>query len=256
LSVDFQQLQLAIFAQLSGEAAMSAALKAGEDLHSFTARQIYNLPPTTKPDKGQRTIGKNINFGFVFGAGEKKMQASTAGVKGLKRLLSLRFPHAVDFINKNMRDASTLGYVLTPGGYPLQVPSDREYAATNFIIQGAEGEVVKRAMVLLFFDLFASVPAPERPSMLLQVHDELVFRIPWTQVSMIPRIKETMRSAGSYFGLHLDVDATIHLDNWSEGIACPDSLLHSIAQLHLPAHQPTVNRQILRNILNSSTISI
>jgi DNA polymerase-1 len=256
LSVDYSQLQLAIFAQLSGEPDMVAALLAGEDLHEFTARRIYSLPPGKKPDKGQRTVGKNINFGFIFGAGEEKMRASTAGVTGLKRLLSKRFPHATDFISKNKRDAEQYGFVLTPGGYPLQVPHDRTYAATNFIVQGAEGEIVKLAMAACR-KAFVQLPYEQRPSLLLQVHDECDFRIPYSNVSIIPDICSLLVRAGEHFGFELEVEATICPNNWAEGFKWSPQLqpqLVSWAEESL-GRVPQHNQSTLTRLLSSSNTS-
>lgn len=302
LSIDYSQIQLALFAQLSGEEGMVRALLSGEDLHSYTARVIYNLPEGATPDKGQRAVGKNVNFGFIFGAGEAKMRSSTAGVRGLKRILSARFPDATKFMSENMADAKGRGYVLTPGGYPLYVPEEQPYAATNYIIQGAEGEIVKAAMAICakhlralpkvhhashssvvlnemsdsksstprpvsssdrtvpaastqFPTLFSNGPSASGtpgPSLIMQIHDELLFRVPLTHLSQIPVLISLVKSAGDLFGFHLDAEGTIGVYNWGEGIKCTDRILRKLETLPVGHRVP---QSTLMGILNSSTTS-
>ncbi len=250
---------------MSGEPAMVAAVRAGEDLHDTTARQIYGVAHV---DKGQRRVAKNVNFGFVFGAGEHKL-ATVAGIPGFHKLLNEKFPYATEFINQNKEDAEKTGYVLTPGGYPLAVPEGRSYAATNYRVQGAEGELVKQAMVFNN-DFFRSLPghpsskfAPPSlsipdsvgtgttqgsldpssswgspddwyfyPKLILQIHDELLFKLPINihLPAVIAKIIELMRAAAQYFGFDIGVDAKLITTNWNEGITCLPHVLTSLSK--------------------------
>lgn len=219
----------------------------GEDMHDATTRQIYGTPKDKTPDKGQRTVGKNVNFGFVFGAGDRKL--ASAGIPGIRAILNSRFPDAVAFINENKKIADETGYVLTPGGYPLRTPDGRSYAATNYIVQGAEGELVKKAITLC--DDFLDSHYPEtpylsdtlipyddynpvlvRPGFLAeQIHDELLFDLPITTdlPYVIQSLMDCMIQGGAHFGFKLKVEAKLITTNWAEGTECHSEQLQYLA---------------------------
>ena len=79
--IDYSQLQLRIFAYLTEEQSMIDAFAAGYDFHGFMASRIFNKD-IDKITKSERRIAKNVNFGFVFGASPKKIEA-TSGMTGL-----------------------------------------------------------------------------------------------------------------------------------------------------------------------------
>ncbi|CAB4142783.1 DNA-directed DNA polymerase, family A, palm domain containing protein [uncultured Caudovirales phage] len=171
VSVDYVQLQLVIFAIVTGDPEMRRAVDEQRDIHDFMARKIFN---TENPTEGERRIAKAVNFGYIFGAGERKVEA-TAKIKGLFDLLRMLFPTATNTIGHNKRIAERDGYVRTHGGYPLKVPREKPHAATNYVIQGTEGEIVKFALYCCIRYLLEYAP---QSFLTITVHDELVFDFP------------------------------------------------------------------------------
>lgn len=184
VSADYSQLQLRIFAALTQEQDMIDAFERGWDAHDYVARRIFGVPDSDKPTKAQRRIAKNVNFGFIFGASPKKIE-QTAGIKGLWSTVLQLFPNAHDFIEATKSTISQSGSVETIGGYRLEIRDmfniwsgryeKAAHAGVNYLVQGAEGVIVKRAMFLC--DEYFRTEFPEG-RIVLQVHDELVFEMP------------------------------------------------------------------------------
>lgn len=217
-SVDYVQLQLVIFAIVTGDPEMRKAVDEQRDIHDFMARKIFNTPPDASPSDGERRIAKAVNFGYIFGAGERKVEA-TAKIKGLFDLLRMLFPTASNTISNNKRIAERDGYICTHGGYPLKVPREKPHAATNYVIQGTEGEIVKYALYCCIRYLQEYCP---EAFLTITVHDELVFDFPKGKgTKHMPKLIQYMILAGSRLNppIPLRVDAK-YIDSekgWNEG---------------------------------------
>lgn len=220
---DYSQLQLRIFAVATQEQDMIDAFARGWDAHDYTARKIFGLGDFETPSKGQRRIAKNVNFGFIFGASPAKIEA-TAGMVGLWDTVCAMFPNAHDFIQYQKELLKSGNPVRTLGGYPLDVPMKEvkwkatqekaAHAAVCYIVQGSEGEIVKRAMRLCDDYLATSYSAGH---LCLQVHDELDFDMP----AKFPkkhglRLKQLMEEAALYYGVVAPVECEITTRRWNE----------------------------------------
>ena len=220
---DYSQLQLRIFAVATQEQDMIDAFARGWDAHDYTARKIFGLSDKQTPSKGQRRIAKNVNFGFIFGASPSKIE-STAGMVGLWDTVCAMFPNAHDFIQYQKDLLKSGEPVRTLGGYPLDVPMKEvkwkaaqekaAHAAVCYIVQGSEGEIVKRAMRLCDDYLATHYPAGH---LCLQVHDELDFDMP----ARFPkkhglRLKQLMEEAALHYGVLAPVECEITTRRWNE----------------------------------------
>lgn len=238
-SIDYSQLQLRIFAYVSGEKSLIKAFEEGWDAHDYIASRIFKVD---KPSKLQRRIGKNVNFGFIFGASPAKIEA-TAGRAGLWDEVTGMFPTAHKFMQTTIRQVRKNGCVYTPGGYRLTCLE--AHKGVNYIVQGSEGEIVKRAMTGCY-DYLSTTPSnkiPDPSYLCLQVHDELVFdmayrgKIPPKKLVVdyideegkkkqkakrgaFPHVNELcriMEAAGSHYGMITPVDPELILDSWDHG---------------------------------------
>jgi len=223
VTADYSQLQLRIFAKITNEQEMMDAFDRGWDAHDFVARKIFNVPPTEAPTKAQRRVAKNVNFGFVFGASPRKIE-STAGIPGLWDTVTTLFPHAHEFIETTKATINEVGYVETLGSYPLELKSHinkwtgREekaaHAGVNYIVQGAEGVIVKRAMALC--DAYLTSEYPEG-RIALQVHDELDFEVPVRLPKKhVRNLKDLMESAASHYGVKAPVEVNLITNRWDK----------------------------------------
>lgn len=212
-SIDYQQLQLRIFAFAAEDKSMIEAFAQGYNFHEFVASCIFDCEPS-QVTKLQKRIGKNVNFGFIFGAGPSRIEA-TAGIPGLWDTVTKLFPSAHRFMQSMMKQARQRGCIYTAGGYRLGIPSHKPYIATNYYVQGSEGDIVKNAMIELQ-QYLANYPGHY---MAMQVHDELVFDFPRSNQQQHPSIllgvKKIMEKAGEDLGFITPVNIEVSPRDWA-----------------------------------------
>jgi DNA polymerase I-like protein with 3'-5' exonuclease and polymerase domains len=170
-TIDYSQIQPVIFAMCCGDKDFAAAMERGEDPYLFVARKIYAVPDDQEPEKYQRDNAKTVLLAFLFGAGEAKLKAAS-GVAGIYALLKDKMPSVLDFMQQIEHQIRNYGFVFTPGRYKLYI--DKPHKGVNYICQGGEGEIVKRAQygIQTYLD---QMTEPGKMFMTLYVHDELVF---------------------------------------------------------------------------------
>ena len=225
LDCDYSQLQLRIFAAVTEEQEMIDAFDRGWDAHDFVARKIFNVPDNESPSKGQRRIAKNVNFGFIFGASPKKIE-TTAGIPGLWDTVCELFPNAHAFIEATKDQIRETGIVKTRGDYPLALQQTfsqwsgsfefKAHAGVNYIVQGTEGVIVKRAMKYCHDYFLSEFP---QGRIALQCHDELVFEMP----ARFPKkhvwaLTELMEKAGADYGVKAPVDPELCFARWDKSV--------------------------------------
>lgn len=226
LSADYSQIDLRVLAHVSGDPAMGAAFRRGEDIHAATARDIFHLGPADPVTDEQRRVAKSVNFGIVYGQ---------TGF-GLSQQLGIPMGQAQAYINAYLEkyagvktwigriidDARRDGYVTTLLNRRRYLPEIKaanaavrgfaERTAMNTPIQGTSADIIKIAMRNLA-RLFEEKGWKTR--MLLQVHDDLLFEVPERELAQAAGpIQKTMESA-----LALDVPVRVDLKtgpHWAE----------------------------------------
>ncbi len=189
LAVDYSQIELRIMAHLSGDEAMRRAFEEGQDIHDFTARQIFGVPDGERADPNQRRIAKSVNFGLLYGMSDfglaQRLEIGRAEAKEMTAAYFARFPSVRAYIDRTLKQGRADGYVSTifgrrrymPGlkspNYMLRSAAERE--ATNAPLQGSAADLMKLAMVRADRAL---AEAGLDDAMLLQIHDELIFEVP------------------------------------------------------------------------------
>ncbi len=182
LSADYSQIDLRVLAHLSGDENLVSSFRNNEDVHSKTAREVFNAENIT-PE--MRKIAKGINFGIIYG------QTSF----GLARQLGIDEGRAARYIEhyfrvysgvkawieKTIKFAEENGYVLTFMGRRREVPeinskntSVKNFArrvAVNTPVQGGSADIIKKAMIRVFERTHLQA------RMIMQVHDELIFEV-------------------------------------------------------------------------------
>jgi len=234
--IDYDQFQLRIFAVVSESYDLLEGFERGDDIHQLVARIIFNKEDISDVE---RTAAKAINFGLLFGAGPGKIEL-LAGVPGLYRKFMDNFPKAKRYLDTQSRLARTYGYVHTVGGYRLYVPHDAPHAASCYVIQGTEAEIVKRAMVRVH-TLRNSWTDPTY-KLLMMIHDELVFvsRDPKNTIETrydkknnpykvylgaanddeLSLIMNAMEDSGLELGIPCKVDAKVTNTDWATRYKC------------------------------------
>lgn len=216
--IDGKQLQVVIAAVTSGETELIEAIKRGDDMHETTHKLlaaeldwVYD-----SADDGQRTVAKGTNFGYFFGAGEKKINKTTR-TTGLYPVLTRLFPNAHNQIKKDIRQVETNGFIYA-SKYRLFVPPNTPYAATVYKVQGWEGMIMKRAMRKVW-EFLREHPEFDA-KLLLCIHDELLFRCKTEQVDiLVPLLVALMEEAAKQEGIPAKMDAKVSSEHWGAGVS-------------------------------------
>ncbi|MBK5961957.1 DNA polymerase I [Rhodoplanes elegans] len=229
VSADYSQIELRLLAEIADIAALKKAFQDGLDIHAMTASEMFGVPVQGMPGEVRRRA-KAINFGIIYGisafglANQLGIPREEAGAY-IKRYFE-KFPGIRDYMEATKLFCRTHGYVTTLFGrkchYPdigASNPSLRafnERAAINARLQGTAADIIRRAMARMDDALAASRLSAR---MLLQVHDELVFEVPESEVdATLPVVKRVMEQAAMpavalSVPLHVDARAA---DNWDE----------------------------------------
>jgi DNA polymerase I len=187
LAADYSQIELRLMAHLSSDEAMRTAFEEGQDIHDFTARQIFAVGEGTV-DGNQRRMAKSVNFGLLYGMSDfglaQRLEIGRAEAREITTAYFARFPSVRAYIDRTLEEARELGYVttilgrrrympaLTSSNFMLRSAAERE--ATNAPLQGSAADLMKLAMVKTDRAVRA---AGLDATMLLQIHDELIFEV-------------------------------------------------------------------------------
>ncbi len=207
LTADYSQIELRLMAHLSGDEAMRRAFEEGQDIHDFTARQIFAIGSGATVDPNQRRMAKSVNFGLLYGMSEfglaQRLEISREQAREITQAYFARFPSVRDYIRKTLEDGRRDGYVSTILGRRRYMPalssanfairSAAEREATNAPLQGSAADLMKRAMVRVARGLRS---AKLDATMLLQIHDELIFEVAKEDVRETARlVRDAMENA-------------------------------------------------------------
>jgi DNA polymerase-1 len=233
LAADYSQIELRIMAHLSGDEAMRRAFHEGQDIHDFTARQIFAVPGGTAVDDNQRRLAKSVNFGLLYGMSDfglaQRLEIDRTQAKEITAAYFARFPSVRAYIEGTLERGRTDGYVstilgrrrympsLASANYMMRSAAERE--ATNAPLQGSAADLMKLAMVAVDRALAnAGVDA----TMLLQIHDELIFEVAAADLAQTARIvRESMEGA---IALSVPLEVTLKAGrNWYDVEAFSDA---------------------------------
>ncbi len=229
ISADYNQIEMRILADLAEVKELKKAFKNNEDIHSLTASQIFNID-IGKVDQDQRRKAKAINFGIIYGISQyglaKQINVSNHEAEEFLNAYFAKFPEIKDYMNQTIKFCRKSGYVSNIFGRKshfinindknFNVRNFQERAAINAPIQGSASEIMRLAMIRL--DKKLSEQKNEKTKMLLQIHDELIFETPKSDLKRISKmIIEEMSSVAKSdqhsFSIPLSVDLNSG-DNW------------------------------------------
>ena len=187
LSLDYSQIELRILASLSDCKGLQEVFESGEDIHAATAKKVFHLDG--EPTDLERRRAKAVNFGIVYGISDWGLaEQLDIGPKEAGRIITdfyQTFPEVRTFFEKIINDVTNDGYVSTILGrrrYLREIHDSnyqkREFAkraAMNAPIQGSAADLIKIAMIKVNDALKLN---KLKTKMVLQIHDELIFKVP------------------------------------------------------------------------------
>jgi DNA polymerase-1 len=225
LSADYSQIELRVLAHLSGDMVFCDAFGKDEDIHTRTAAEVFDILPGLVTGEMRRQA-KTINFGVIYG----QSAFSLAQQLGVARKVAedfiatykARHAGAMSFLDGCIATARNCGYVTTLLGRRLPIPdihshnfTVRGYAernAINYPIQGSAADVIKLAMINIDRRLKRERLASR---LIMQVHDELVFEVPESELIHMEQLVEQEMSAAVPCRVPLKVDVS-YGRNWAE----------------------------------------
>ncbi len=228
LSADYSQIEPRILAHLSQDSRLLTVFEQGQDIHTATAVDIFSLP-ADQITKEMRRVAKTVVFGIVYGISPYGL-AATLGVsqQEAKRYIDTyfeRYAGVKAFLDRTIEEARRRGYVTTILGRRRPIPeltsadpAQRgfgERMAVNSPIQGSAADLIKLAMIRVHRRLHRELPGT---SMILQVHDELIFETPESDLERAKQlVKSEMEQAGEKLGLSIPLRVDLGVGrNWRE----------------------------------------
>ncbi len=231
LSLDYSQIQLRIAAIMSGDEKLLEIFKAGTDIHSGVAAQVFGVSEKNVT-KEMRIQAKVINFGILYGMGVNALKANLGSTREEAQKFYNEyfktFSQLAKYLENIKKEASDKGYTETMfgrrryfEGIHSKLPFIRaaaERMAINAPIQGTEADIIKVSMIRIHKRL-GELGLLKDARLLLQVHDELVFEVRTPEVKKVARIaKEEMErvlSKEETKGVPITTSAEIG-KNWGE----------------------------------------
>ena len=228
LAADYSQVELRLLAHLSRDPAFVAVFRAGGDIHRQTASVIFDVPLGAVTGE-MRSRAKTINFATIYGQGahslSRQLKVDHAEAKAFIDTYFERFAGVRAFLDSTVAQAKQRGYVETIFRRRRYIPElqDRNFnirafgerTAQNSPIQGSAADLIKVAMIRIHESLGASKLAA---TMLLQVHDELVFEAPPEEIDELRVLVNREMTTAIELDVPLVVDIGVG-DNWLDSKA-------------------------------------
>ena len=229
VSMDYSQIELRLIAHISDEKTMLQAFNQDFDIHADTASKVFNIPINQMTPELRRKA-KAINFGIIYGISPyglaKQLKCSANEAKIFITSYFNRFPRIRDY----MEDIKTIlhenGYVETLFNRRIYINGSdsrnqnlrgfAERQAINAPIQGTAADIIKNAMIQIDRGLKEH---KQKVSMLMQVHDELVFEINSNEIEEIKNIILPIMEGANLPMVPLKVNLKVDVgygNNWAE----------------------------------------
>ncbi|HLV09696.1 MAG TPA: DNA polymerase I, partial [Halanaerobiales bacterium] len=206
LSIDYSQIELRVLAHISQDRTLISAFNNGEDIHTQTASEVFNVQ-ARDVTANMRREAKVINFGIAYGMSSYGLArdlgiSRQAAEEYIERYFN-RFTGVKEYMSRIIEQAKEEGYVTTIMNRRRYIPEIRsrnyhrrsfaERTAINTPIQGSAADIMKVAMIRVYKHLKEK---EYQSRLLLQVHDELVIETPEDELDRVAReVKEEMEIA-------------------------------------------------------------
>lgn len=227
IKADYSQIELRIMAHVSQDPQLIAAFNAGLDIHTATASEVAGVPLAAVTSEMRRQA-KAINFGLIYGMSAFGL-AKQLGIERQKAQAYIdhyfaRYPGVLAYMNRTRELAHQQGYVETIFGRRLDLPDINarsalqrkaaERAAINAPLQGTAADLIKKAMIVLY-NWQNQFSSPSPVTMIMQVHDELVFEVDKKVVDKVLRPIQTMMESVVTLAVPLIVTMGVG-DSWDD----------------------------------------
>lgn len=218
LSADYSQIELRVLAHITQDESMKEAFINGDDIHTATAMKVFGVE-ADQVDSLMRRQAKAVNFGIVYGISDYGLSQSL-GITRKKAKAFIddylaSFPGVKQYMSDIVKDAKALGFVetllhrrryipdITSRNFNLRGFAER--TAMNTPIQGSAADIIKLAMVKFAQKMKETT---YQAKLLLQVHDELIFEVPKSEVDSFSEFVEEIMENALQLDVPLKVDSS------------------------------------------------
>ena len=222
-SADYSQIELRIMAHISGDEGLKRAFAQGLDVHRATASEVFGTP-VGDVSAEQRRYAKTINFGLIYGMGAFGLSQSLGieqkAAKDYIERYFARFAGVKRYMDETKLRAAERGYVETWFGRRITLPEIKggsgprragaERQAINAPMQGTAADLIKLAMIAVQRAIDEQGRATR---IVMQVHDELVFEVPETEVDWLRAEVPALMAGVAQFNVPLLADVGVGA-NW------------------------------------------
>lgn len=225
ISADYSQIELRLLAHFTEDPVLIDAFREGQDIHTRTAMEVFGVDQEDV-DGNMRRMAKTVNFGIIYGLSPfglaRRLHIANDEARAYIDNYFARYPSVKQYLDGIIAAAREQGYVTTLLQRRRYLPEINnrnrnireaaERTAINMPFQGSAADLIKLAMV----HLHRHIQSERLPcDMLLQIHDELLFEVPETEVTdLLPSIKSIMEQVWT---LHVPLTVEIGVgDNWAE----------------------------------------
>ena len=225
ISADYSQIELRVMAHMSKDAGLLQAFQEGEDVHSKTASEVFDVGIKDVTSDLRRNA-KAINFGLIYGISAfglgKQLGISRNLAAEYMAMYFEKYPDVKKYMELTKEFASQNGYVETLFGRRLYLRDINatnamrrqasERAAINAPVQGPAADIMKIAMINMHK---AINQEKSEAKLILQVHDELILDTPKDEIdTIVSLITDSMMGAAN-LDVPLEIDIGIG-DNWDQ----------------------------------------
>ena len=225
ISADYSQIELRVMAHLSKDPGLLSAFQEGEDVHSKTASEVFNVDIEDVTSDLRRNA-KAINFGLIYGIsafGLGKQLGITRNLAAEYMAMYFeKYPGVKQYMESTKESASQNGYVETLFGRRLYLKEINasnalrrqasERAAINAPVQGTAADIMKIAMIRMYQALEKE---KSEARIILQVHDELILDTPEKEIDRVIELTTEAMKEATLLDVPLEIDIGIG-DNWDQ----------------------------------------
>jgi DNA polymerase-1 len=225
IGADYSQIELRLLAHFSKDPSLIKAFKSGEDIHTYTASLIFDMPPGLVTPE-MRSQAKTVNFGILYGQGShglaKQLHISYGEASQFIKTYFERYPKVSEYLEECKEKARQTGFATTLTGRqrPIaeihnknpMIRAGAERLAINTPLQGTAADLIKIAMI----QINQEIKEKElKGFMILQIHDELIFEIPDEEIPIFQKLVKT--NMEHVFNLSVPIEVHISVGkNWGE----------------------------------------
>ncbi len=226
LAADYSQIELRLLAHYSRDPLLVEAFRRGDDIHTLTASQVFGVPPLMVTADHRRQA-KVVNFGIVYGFSpfglSQNLGIETSEAKKYIDAYFEKYRGVRAYIDRTLEETRRDGRVKTLFGRVRPIPDINsknfnlrgfaERTAVNTPLQGTAADLIKIAMIRI------DAMIRERglkSKMTLQVHDELVFEVPESEIDVMRTlVREQMENVHPQLSVPLLVEVGVG-KNWRD----------------------------------------